>query len=41
MNEFVEVILGGSLLIPIATAYLGLAAVQSATAGGAASASAS
>jgi SNF family Na+-dependent transporter len=34
MNEFVEVILGGSLLIPIATAYLGLAAVQSATAGG-------
>ncbi|HEU5162022.1 MAG TPA: sodium-dependent transporter [Thermoanaerobaculia bacterium] len=34
MNEFVEVILGGSLLIPIATAYLGLAAVQAATAGG-------
>jgi neurotransmitter:Na+ symporter, NSS family len=34
MNEFVEVVLGGSLLIPIATAYLGLAAVQSATAGG-------
>jgi SNF family Na+-dependent transporter len=34
MNEFVEVILGGSILIPIATAYLGLAAVQSATAGG-------
>ena len=34
MNEFVEVVLGGSLLIPIATAYMGLAAVQSATAGG-------
>ncbi len=34
MNEFVEVILGGSLLIPIATAYIGLAAVQEATAGG-------
>lgn len=34
MNEFVEVLLGGSLLIPIATAYLGLAAVQAATAGG-------
>ncbi len=34
MNEFVEVLLGGSILIPIATAYLGLAAVQSATAGG-------
>jgi SNF family Na+-dependent transporter len=34
MNEFVEVVLGGSLLIPIATAYLGLAAVQAATAGG-------
>ena len=34
MNEFVEVILGGTLLIPIATAYLGLAAVQQATAGG-------
>lgn len=34
MNEFVEVVLGGSILIPIATAYLGLAAVQSATAGG-------
>ncbi len=34
MNEFVEVILGGSVLIPIATAYLGLAAVQEATAGG-------
>ena len=34
MNEFVEVILGGSLLIPIATAYLGLAAVKGATAGG-------
>jgi SNF family Na+-dependent transporter len=34
MNEFVEVVLGGSLLIPIATAYLGLSAVQAATAGG-------
>jgi len=34
MNEFVEVILGSSLLIPIATAYLGLQAVQAATAGG-------
>lgn len=34
MNEFVEVVLGGSLLIPIATAYLGLTAVQAATAGG-------
>ncbi|MEP0845488.1 MAG: sodium-dependent transporter [Phycisphaerae bacterium] len=34
MNEFVEVVLGGSILIPIATAYLGLAAVQGATAGG-------
>ncbi len=34
MNEFVEVILGGSILIPIATAYLGLEAVRSATGGG-------
>ncbi|MDH3457182.1 MAG: sodium-dependent transporter [Gemmatimonadota bacterium] len=34
MNEFVEVILGGSILIPVATAYLGLNAVQAATAGG-------
>jgi SNF family Na+-dependent transporter len=34
MNEFVEVVIGGSLLIPIATAYLGLAAVKGATAGG-------
>lgn len=34
MNEFVEVVLGGTLLIPIATAYLGLNAVQAATAGG-------
>ncbi|HEY5657885.1 MAG TPA: sodium-dependent transporter, partial [Myxococcota bacterium] len=34
MNEFVEVVLGGSILIPIATAYLGLAAVGAATAGG-------
>lgn len=34
MNEFVEVILGGSLLIPIATAYLGLESVRAATAGG-------
>jgi SNF family Na+-dependent transporter len=34
MNEFVEVVLGGSVIIPIATAYLGLSAVQAATAGG-------
>lgn len=34
MNQFVETVLGGSLLIPIATAYLGLNAVQAATAGG-------
>ncbi len=34
MNEFVEVVLGGSIMIPIATAYLGLAAVQAATASG-------
>jgi neurotransmitter:Na+ symporter, NSS family len=34
MNEFVEVVLGGSILIPIATAYLGLEAVRAATAGG-------
>lgn len=34
LNEFVEVILGGSILIPIATAYLGLQAVQAATLGG-------
>ncbi|MGA7616665.1 MAG: sodium:calcium symporter, partial [Thermoanaerobaculia bacterium] len=34
MNEFVEVVLGGSLLIPIATAYLGLHVVQQDTAGG-------
>jgi SNF family Na+-dependent transporter len=34
MNEFVEVVLGGSILIPISTAYLGLQAVQGATAGG-------
>jgi len=34
MNEFVEVVLGGSILIPIATAYMGLGFVQSATAGG-------
>ena len=33
-NEFVEVVLGGSIMIPIATAYLGLTAVQAATAGG-------
>ncbi len=29
LNEFVEVVLGSSILIPIATAYLGLAAVAS------------
>lgn len=34
MNEFVEVVLGGSILIPIATAYLGLHAVETQTAGG-------
>jgi SNF family Na+-dependent transporter len=34
MNEFVEVVLGGTILIPIATAYLGLQAVQQATTGG-------
>ncbi|MFH0980634.1 MAG: sodium:calcium symporter, partial [Planctomycetota bacterium] len=34
MNEFIEIVLGGSILIPIATAYLGLAAVQGATTGG-------
>jgi SNF family Na+-dependent transporter len=34
INEFVEVVLGSTLLIPIATAYLGLEAIQSATAGG-------
>jgi NSS family neurotransmitter:Na+ symporter len=34
LNEFVEVILGGTILIPIATAYLGLTAVEAATAGG-------
>ncbi len=34
MNEFVEVVLGSAILIPIATAYLGLAQVRAATAGG-------
>ncbi|HET9480498.1 MAG TPA: sodium-dependent transporter [Candidatus Polarisedimenticolia bacterium] len=34
MNEFVEVVLGGTILIPISTAYLGLQAVQAATSGG-------
>jgi NSS family neurotransmitter:Na+ symporter len=34
MNELVEVILGSAILIPIATAYLGLAATQAATTGG-------
>lgn len=34
MNEFVEVVLGGAILIPIATAYLGLNVVQAATSGG-------
>jgi SNF family Na+-dependent transporter len=33
-NEFVEVILGSAVIIPIATAYLGLEAVRQATAGG-------
>lgn len=34
MNEFVEVVLGSALILPIATAYLGLEAVRQATAGG-------
>ena len=34
MNEFVEVVLGGSILIPISTAYLGLTVVQASTMGG-------
>lgn len=34
LNQTVEVVLGGSILIPIATAYLGLNVVQAATAGG-------
>ena len=34
MNEFVEVVLGSAIMIPIGTAYLGLAAVKAATAGG-------
>jgi SNF family Na+-dependent transporter len=34
VNEFVEVVLGSAILIPIATAYLGLNLVQAATAGG-------
>ena len=33
-NEFCEVVLGGSILIPIAVAYLGLAVVQENVAGG-------
>ncbi len=33
-NEFCEVVLGGSILIPIAVAYLGLQEVQSAVGGG-------
>ena len=33
-NEFVEVILGSAIVIPITTAYLGLEAVREATAGG-------
>jgi NSS family neurotransmitter:Na+ symporter len=33
-NEFCEVILGGSILLPIAVAYLGLKQVESMTAGG-------
>ena len=34
LNEFIEVLLGGAILIPIATAYLGLNVVQAATEGG-------
>jgi NSS family neurotransmitter:Na+ symporter len=33
-NEFCEVIIGGSILLPIAVAYLGLETVQAKTAGG-------
>jgi SNF family Na+-dependent transporter len=33
-NEFCEVVLGGTILIPIAVAYLGLTEVQARTAGG-------
>ncbi len=33
-NEFCEVVLGGTILIPIAVAYLGLEAVQGSVAGG-------
>ncbi len=33
-NEFCEVIIGGSILLPIAVAYLGLGAVRDMTAGG-------
>ncbi len=33
-NELCEVVLGGTILLPIAVAYLGLAAVQAETAGG-------
>jgi SNF family Na+-dependent transporter len=33
-NELCEIILGGTILLPIAVAYLGLPAVQAATAGG-------
>jgi SNF family Na+-dependent transporter len=33
-NEFCEVVLGGTILLPIAVAYLSLGAVQSATQGG-------
>ena len=34
MNEFFEVVLGGSIVIPIATAYIGLEAVRGETIGG-------
>ncbi len=34
MNELVEVVLGSAILIPVATAYLGLDAVRQATTGG-------
>ncbi|HEX2163608.1 MAG TPA: sodium-dependent transporter [Thermoanaerobaculia bacterium] len=34
INELAEVVLGSAILIPIATAYLGLAAVRQATTGG-------
>ena len=34
MNGFIEVVLGSAIIIPIATAYIGLSGVQAATTGG-------